>query len=61
LTEQYQRLLTLAKLEHELALQGDGEGLERLDSERRQIVAELPSKPPAPAKPLLVEMARIQA
>jgi hypothetical protein len=61
LTEPYQRLLTLAKLEHELALQGDVEGLERLDAERRQIVATLPAKPPAAAKPALVEMARIQA
>jgi hypothetical protein len=61
LTEPYQRLLTLAKLEHELALQGDVEGLERLDAERRQIVATLPAKPPAAAKPALVEMASIQA
>jgi hypothetical protein len=61
LTEPYQRLLTLAKLEHELALQGDVEGMERLDSERRQIVATLPAKPPAAAKPALVEMASIQA
>jgi hypothetical protein len=61
LTEPYQRLLTLAKLEHELALQGDVEGMERLDTERRQIVAALPAKPPVAAKPLLVEMARIQA
>jgi len=61
LTAAYQRLLTLAKLEHELALQGDAEGMGRLDSERRQIVATLPEKPPADAKPALVEMARIQA
>ena len=61
MTEPYQRLLTLAKLEHELALQGDVEGLERLDTERRQIVAALPVRPPVAAKPLLVEMARIQA
>ncbi len=61
LTDQYQRLLTLAKLEHELALQGDIHSLERLDAERRAIVATLPAKPPAAAKPLLVEMARIQA
>jgi hypothetical protein len=57
----YQRLLTLAKLEHELALQGDLEAMERLDAERRAIVAGLPEKPPAEAKPTLVEMARIQA
>jgi hypothetical protein len=61
LTEQYQRLLTLAKLEHELALQGDLEGMERLDAERRQIVASLPAKAPASAKPALVQMASIQA
>jgi len=61
LTDQYQRLLTLAKLEHELALQGDLEAMERLDAERRAIVASLPEKPPAAAKPALVEMARIQA
>ena len=61
MTEQYQRLLTLAKLEHELALQGDLEGMERLDAERRQIVASLPAKAPESAKPALVEMARIQA
>ena len=61
MTEPYQRLLTLAKLEHELALQGDLEGMERLDVERRALVASLPDKPPAAAKPLLVEMARIQA
>ena len=61
MTDRYQRLLTLAKLEHELALQGDLEGMERLDAERREIVAELPAKPPAAAKPLLVEMVRIQA
>ena len=57
----YERLLTLAKLEHELALQGDVEGMERLDAERRQIVAALPATPPAAAKPALVEMASIQA
>jgi hypothetical protein len=61
LTDAYQRLLTLAKLEHELALQRDLEGMERLDAERRQIVTTLPAKPPAAAKPLLVEMARVQA
>jgi hypothetical protein len=61
LTDQYQRLLTLAKLEHELALQGDLEAMERLDAERRSIVSKLPEKPPAAAKPMLVEMARIQA
>jgi hypothetical protein len=61
LTEPYQRLLTLAKLEHELALQGDLEGMERLDAERRQIVAALPKKPPAAVKDVLVEMASIQA
>ena len=61
MTEPYQRLLTLAKLEHELALQGDFEARERLDTERRAIVATLPAKPPADAKPALVEMARIQA
>jgi hypothetical protein len=61
LTEPYQRLLTIAKLEHEMALQGDFEGLERLDSERRTVVQALPATPPAAAKPLLVEMARLQA
>jgi hypothetical protein len=61
LTDPYQRLLTLAKLEHELAVQGNLEGMDRLDSERRQIVATLPQKPPAAAKPALAEMARIQA
>ena len=61
MTDAYKRLLTLAKLEHELALQSDLEGLERLDAERRAIVATLPAKPPAAAKPALVEMARIQA
>jgi hypothetical protein len=61
LTEQYQQLLTLAKLEHELALQGDLEGLERLDAERRAIVAVLPDTPPEAAKPALVEMAQLQA
>jgi hypothetical protein len=57
----YQRLLTLAKLEHELALQGDLDGLERLDVERRSIVASLPDTPPESAKPALVEMAQLQA
>ena len=61
LTDAYQRLLTLAKLEHELARQGDFDALERLDAERRSIVADLPAAPPAAAKPALVEMARIQA
>ena len=61
MTEQYQRLLTLAKLEHELALQGDLEGMERLDAERRQIVASLPENAPVAAKAALVEMASIQA
>ena len=61
LTEPYQRLVTLAELEHELALQGDFDGLERLDAERRLIVASLPEKPPAAAKPALVEMAQLQA
>jgi len=57
----YERLLTLARLERELALQEDFEGLERLDAERRQIVATLPASPPAEARPLLVEMAQLQA
>jgi hypothetical protein len=61
LTEAYQQLLTLAKLEHELALQADVEGLERLDTERRAIVAGLPDTPPEAAKPALVEMAQLQA
>jgi hypothetical protein len=61
LTGPYDRLLTLAKLEHELALQGDLDGLERLDAERRSIVASLPDKPPPAAKPALVEMAQLQA
>jgi hypothetical protein len=61
LTEPYQRLLTLARLEHELALQGDFDGLERLDAERRSVVAGLPAKPPAAVKPMLVEMAQLQA
>lgn len=61
MTEVYERLLTLAKLEHELALQSDLEGLERLDAERRGIVAGLPPKPPEAARPLLAEAARIQA
>jgi hypothetical protein len=57
----YERLLTLARLERELAEQEDFEGLERLDAERRQIVATLPAKPPEAARPLLVEMAQLQA
>ena len=61
MTEPYQRLLTLAQLEHELALQRDFEGLERLDAERRGIVAALPAKPPAAVKAVLVEMAELQA
>jgi hypothetical protein len=61
LTDPYQRLLTLAKLEHELAQQGDLDGLDRLDTERTSIVASLPAKAPAAAKQALVEMAQIQA
>lgn len=61
MTEPYQRLLTLARLEHELAQQGDLPGLEGLDSERRAIVAALPDRPPEAVKPWLVEMARLQA
>lgn len=61
MTDRYQRLLMLAKLEHELALQDDLDGLERLDAERRSIVAALPAKPPEAAGPLIVEMAQVQA
>ena len=61
LTDPYTRLLTLAKLEHELAVQGDVDGMERLEAERRSVMAGLPGKPPAAARPLLAEMARIQA
>jgi hypothetical protein len=57
----YERLLTLARLERELALQEDFEGLDRLDTERRQIVSTLPAEPPPAARPLLVEMAQLQA
>ena len=60
LTEPYQRLLTLARLEHELALQGDFDGLERLDAERQAIVANLPDKPPAAVRAVLLEMAELQ-
>jgi len=58
--DRYERLLALAKFERELALQEDFEGLEQLDAERREIVATLPAKPPAAARPLLVEMAHLQ-
>lgn len=61
MTEPYQRLLTLARLEHELARQGDFDGLERLDAERRAVVAGLPAKAPEAVKPMLVEMAQLQA
>ena len=57
----YDRLLTLAKLERELALQEDFDALDRLDAERRELLATLPAKPPAAARPLLEEMARVQA
>ena len=57
----YERLLKLAKLEFELAAQEDVGGLERLDAERRSIIAALPARPPAEARPLIVEMARVQA
>jgi len=57
----YDRLLTLAKLEFELAVQEDFDGLERLDRERRGIVAVLPTQCPPAAKPIVVEMARIQS
>ena len=61
MTEPYQRLLTLARLEHELALQGDFEGLERLDVERREIVSALPASPPPAVRAVLLEMAELQA
>lgn len=61
MTDPYQQLLTLAKLEHELALQSDLGGLERLDAERRSIVAALPATPPDAARPALIEMAQLQA
>ena len=57
----YERLLTLAKLERKLADQEDFDGLDRLDAERGSLVAALPATPPAAARPLLAEMARIQA
>ena len=57
----YDRLLTLAKLEFERAVQEDFDALARVDAERRSIVTTLPATPPPAAKPLLVEMARIQA
>lgn len=61
MTDQYDRLLALAKLEHELALHGDFEALERLDADRLALVAALPGTPTEAARPALAEIARIQA
>ena len=57
----YERLLTLAKREFELAVTEDLGALESLDAERRSIVATLPARAPEAARPFIVEMARIQA
>ena len=61
MTAPYERLLTLARAEHQLAGESDFEGLEQIDAERSAVVAALPPVPPGAGRPLLVEAAQIQA
>jgi hypothetical protein len=61
LTSAYERLLALARSAHACVLDGDLEGLERIDAERTALIAALPDTPPEAAKPLLVETAALQA
>ena len=57
----YKQLVAIAEREYDMVLQDDVEALERLAVERDAIVASLPDSPPASARPMLIEAARIQA
>lgn len=58
--EPYTRLVQLAEREHEALLAGDVEQLEPINRERFQVMAGLPARPPAAARPMLTEAARLQ-
>jgi len=59
--DRYARLLTLARLERELVVAGDWDALEAIGGERAELRDTLPERPPAGARPLLEEAARIVA
>jgi hypothetical protein len=56
----YTRLVQLAEREHEVLLAGDIAELEPINDERFQLRADLPVRPPAGARPMLAEAARLQ-
>jgi hypothetical protein len=58
--EPYQALVALAELERELALGGRFAELEALAAERRALVAGLPARAPASARPALERAAAVQ-
>jgi hypothetical protein len=60
LTDPYQRILALGELELELIQGGRWEELAELGAEREQLIAELPTLPPATARGPLEKAAELQ-
>ena len=61
MTSAYERLLVLAREAHGCALDGDLEGLERIEDERTRLIATLPATAPDAARPLRAEAVAVQA
>lgn len=61
MTDPYDRLLMLARLERELVVAGDWEALEVVGLEQLELRRSLPVRPPLSARPLLEEAARLVA
>jgi hypothetical protein len=60
MTDPYTRLVELAQAEHSALLEGDIEGLEPINRERRELMSTLPVRAPQAARPMLTEAARLQ-
>jgi hypothetical protein len=61
MTGPYERLVALARLERDLALDGRVDDLSELVAQRDDLVAGLPPVPPRAAEPLLRRAAELQA
>jgi hypothetical protein len=61
LIRRYERIAELGELELELVRTGQYEQLEALDAERQELIATLPAKAPADARPALLRAAAVQS
>jgi hypothetical protein len=60
-TDPYIRFVELAEREHDALIAGDIEELAPINTERLELMAELPVRPPDEARPVIAEAARLQA